>query len=392
MKRLNITFGTILLVLGCFAFSQKAQAVSPPPDGGYPNGNTAEGDSPLFSLISGADNTAIGAGALFSNTSGSNNTATGFQTLNSNTTASNNTANGFRALLQNTTGNNNTANGFQALFSNRTGIENTATGTGALQQNIGGDENTATGTAALQVNTSGMNNTANGFVALLSNTTGGNNTANGSQALQNNTTGSSNIAVGSQAGSNLTTGSNNIDIGALGSAGEANTIRIGKSGIQTKTFIQGIRGATVANGVGVIVGTTGQLGTVQSSRRFKEAIKPMDKTSEAILALKPVSFRYKDEFDPDRIPQFGLLAEDVEKVNPDLVVRDENGDLSSVRYEAVNAMLLNEFLKEHSQVQLLKTTVAQQQKQIETLSIGLQKVSAQLQLTKTAPRTVLNNQ
>src|SRR6266487_1741101 len=333
MKRLNITFGTILLVLGCFAFSQKAQAVSPPPDGGYPNGNTAEGDSPLFSLISGADNTAIGAGALFSNTSGSNNTATGFQTLNSNTTASNNTANGFRALLQNTTGNNNTANGFQALFSNRTG--------------------------------------------------------------------SSNIAVGSQAGSNLTTGSNNIDIGALGSAGEANTIRIGKSGIQTKTFIQGIRGVTVANGVGVIVGTTGQLGTVQSSRRFKEAIKPMDKTSEAILALKPVSFRYKDEFDPDRIPQFGLLAEEVEKVNPGLVARDEEGKIMSVRYEAVNAMLLNEFLKEHRKNQQQEATITQlkkdlqanaalQQKQIDALTAGLEKVNAQLEASKPAPQVVNN--
>ena len=169
-------------------------------------------------------------------------------------------------------------------------------------------------------------------------------------ALLNNR-GSNNIAVGSQAGANLTTGSNNIDIGALGSAGEANTIRIGRSGTQRKTFIPGIRGATVANGVGVIVGTTGQLGTVVSSARFKEAIKPMDNASEAILALKPVTFRYKKELDPDKIPQFGLIAEEVEKVNPDLVVRDEDGKVNAVRYEAVNAMLLNEFLKEHRTVQ-----------------------------------------
>jgi trimeric autotransporter adhesin len=224
-------------------------------------------------------------------------------------------------------------------------------------------------------------------------------------ALLNNKTGSSNIAVGSQAGSNLTTGSNNIDIGALGSAGEANTIRIGRSGIQTKTFIQGIRGATVANGVGVIVGPTGQLGTVQSSKRFKEAIKPMDKASEAILALKPVTFRYKKELDPDKIPQFGLIAEEVEKVNPGLVARDEEGKIMSVRYEAVNAMLLNEFLKEHQKVQELEATIAQlksragkqeaasaqQQKQIEALTEGLQKVSAQIELSKPAPQTVLNN-
>jgi hypothetical protein len=210
-------------------------------------------------------------------------------------------------------------------------------------------------------------------------------------ALLNNR-GSNNIAVGSQAGSNLTTGSNNIDIGALGSSGEANTIRIGKQGTQTKTFIQGIRGATVANGVGVIVGTTGQLGTVQSSRRFKEAIKPMDKASEAILALKPVTFRYKKELDPDKIPQFGLIAEEVEKVNPELVARDEEEKIMSVRYEAVNAMLLNEFLKEHQRVLELEANAARQQKQIDALTAGLQKVSAQLELSKVAPRTVLNDQ
>jgi trimeric autotransporter adhesin len=204
---------------------------------------------------------------------------------------------------------------------------------------------------------------------------------------------------------NLTTGSDNIVIGALGAAGEASTIRIGKPGTQTRTFIAGIRGVTVPSGVGVIVGSNHQLGTVQSSKRFKEAIEPMDKTSEAILALKPVSFRYKHEFDPDRIPQFGLVAEDVEKVNPDLVVRDENGDLSSVRYEAVNAMLLNEFLKEHrknekqqSTIAILKSTdakqeaiIARQQKQIEALTAGLQKVTTQLELRKSAPQTVLND-
>ena len=216
-----------------------------------------------------------------------------------------------------------------------------------------------------------------------------------------NTTGSSNIALGATAGSNLTTGSNNIDIGALGVAGEANTIRIGKSGTQKKTFIAGIRGVTVASGVGVIVGTTGQLGTVVSSARFKEAIKPMDKASEAILALKPVTFRYKQELDPDGIPQFGLVAEQVEKVNPDLVVRDEDGKVMTVRYEAVNAMLLNEFLKEHRNVaeqqkqgcnssSELKTTVAQQQKQIEALTATVQKVSDQVALSKPAPQLVAN--
>ena len=223
--------------------------------------------------------------------------------------------------------------------------------------------------------------------ALFDNTIGNFNTANGFRALQHNRSGSRNIALGFQAGMNLTTGSDNIAIGALGGAGESSTIRIGRPGIppgtQTRTFIAGIRGVTVPSGVGVIVGSNHQLGTVQSSKRFKEAIKPMDKASESILALNPVTFRYKQELDADRIPQFGLVAEDVEKVNPDLVVRDADGKLSSVRYEAVNAMLLNEFLKARCQIDA-------QQKQIEALTAGLQKVSAQLEASKPAPQLVKN--
>jgi hypothetical protein len=212
----------------------------------------------------------------------------------------------------------------------------------------------------------------------------------GADALINNKTGSNNIALGATAGSSLTTGGNNIDIGALGAAGEANTIRIGKS-TQKKTFVAGIRGVTVASGVGVIVGTSGQLGTVVSSARCKEAIKPMDKSSEAILALKPVTFHYKKELDPDGTAQFGLIAEQVEKVNPDLVVRDEDGKVNTVRYEAVNAMLLNEFLKEHRQVQELKGTVAQQQKQIEALTATIQKVSERVELSAPAPQIAAND-
>jgi hypothetical protein len=208
--------------------------------------------------------------------------------------------------------------------------------------------------------------------------------------------------LGSNAGANLTTGSNNIDIGALGVAGESNTVRIGTVK-QTAAYITGINGAIVASGATVIVGTDGHLGTVVSSARFKEAIKPMDKASEAILALKPVTFRYKHELDPDGIPQFGLVAEQVEKVNPDLVARDADGKVNTVRYEAVNAMLLNEFLKEHRKVQELEATVVQQQKdfqetavhqqkQIETLTAGLQKVSDQLEASKPAPQVVADNQ
>jgi hypothetical protein len=182
-------------------------------------------------------------------------------------------------------------------------------------------------------------------------------------------------------------------------AGESNTIRIGTVGVQKTVYLRGISGATVASGVTVIVDTNGHLGTVTSSARFKEAIKPMDKASDAILALKPVTFRYKKELDPDGIPQFGLVAEQVEKVNPDLVVRDAEGKINTVRYEAVNAMLLNEFLKEHRKVQEEEATIAQlkqgfaeQQKQIETLTAGLQKVSAQLELSKPAAQIVADNQ
>ena len=267
-------------------------------------------------------------------------------------------------------------------------LDNTFLGNSALLYD-GGQDNTAVGAYALAHQSDGSGNTALGSHALyntigFSSPSGISNTAAGYNALYSNTTGHDNIAVGYLAGQNLTTGSNNIDIGALGVAGEANTIRIGKSGTQTRTFIQGIRGATVANGVGVIVGTTGQLGTVVSSARFKEAIKPMDKASEVILTLKPVTFRYKKELDPEKIPQFGLIAEEVEKVNPNLVARDEEGKIMSVRYEAVNAMLLNEFLKEHQTVQELK-------KQVAELTAGLQKVSVQLELSKPAPQTVLNN-
>src|SRR5205807_590795 len=203
-------------------------------------------------------------------------------------------------------------------------------GANALYSNTSGGNNIASGIDALYGNKTGYSNTAEGDFALYHNTVGHDNTGNGNQTLFNNTSGNFNVALGNLAGYNVTTGSNNIDIGAPGVAGEANTIRIGKSATQKKTFVAGIRGVTVASGVGVIVGTSGQLGTVVSSARFKEAIKPMGKTSEALLALQPVTFRYKHELDPDGVPQFGLVAEQVEKVNPDLVVRDEDGKVNTV--------------------------------------------------------------
>jgi hypothetical protein len=343
------------------------------------------------------------------------NTFLGDDALINNTTGGSNTATGHLALLTNTTGGNNTATGFQALYSNTTGTYNTATGFDALNHNTSGNDNTATGNDALTLNSTGGNNTATGFQALVNNTTGSENTAIGWAALGNNTTGSGNIALGVSAG-HFTNGNSNIDIGNGGVGGESKHIRIGTAGVQTKTFIAGISGATVANGVGVIVGSNGQLGTVVSSERFKDKIKPMDKASEAILGLKPVTFRYKHELDPDGIPQFGLVAEEVEKVNPDLVARDDQGKVYTVRYEAVNAMLLNEFLKEHRKVEeqtatisavksaaanrdekitRLESTIAEQQKQIASLTESLKqqaaevrKVSTRLETERSTPRLI----
>jgi hypothetical protein len=387
----------IPLVLAWFALSPTVRAVVPAPDGGYPNQNTAEGEDALFSLTTGINNTAIGFQALHDNTTGNQNTANGDAALTNNTIGYGNTANGEAALFSNQIGSYNTAIGLDALFSN-TGDNNTATGVGALGMNTTGINNTASGFQALELNTAGDNNTAIGFNALFSNTTGDKNTAVGNNALLGNTTGSFNIAVGNAAGGNLTTGINNIDIGNSGVAGETKTIRIGKQGTQTATFIAGISGVSVPAGVGVIVGTDGKLGTVVSSARFKEAIKPMDKASEAIFALKPATFRYKKELDPDCLPQFGLVAEDVEKVNPDLIARDDEGKPYTVRYEAVNAMLLNEFLKEHRTVQQQGARIAEQQKQIEALTAmvqeqatQIQKVSDQLALSKSVPRVVVND-
>jgi hypothetical protein len=254
--------------------------------------------------------------------------------------------------------------------------------------------NTAIGFDA-STNTTGYANTATGTEALFLNTTASGNTAYGFVALFNNTIGASNIALGNNAGFNLTTGSNNIDIGNAGLAGEANTIRIGTQGTQTRTFIAGISGAAI-NGRAVMINDNGRLGTAPCSARYKDEIKPMDAASEVILALKPVTFRYKKEIDAERSPQFGLIAEEVEKVNSDLVARDEQGKPYSVRYEAVNAMLLNEFLKEHRKVENLEAMVAQQHKDFEAaltdLKGQIQRVSAQVELSKSAPQTVLNDQ
>ena len=395
ISRSPLRYGLFLipLALAWFALSPTAQAqLSPAPDGGYPNDTTAEGTDALFSLTTGPDNTAIGFDALFSNTTGDSNTATGSIALSTNTTGVRNTANGYAALNSNTTGERNTATGRAAMVNNTTGNNNTADGHDALFSNTTAIRNTASGSFALFSNTTGPNNTAIGYFALFSNTTGNSNTAAGYDALLNNTTGVGNIGLGNFAGANLTTGDNNIDVGSVGVAAETNTIRIGTEGTQTNAYLAGIYQTNIAKGLVVQVDSGGHLGTVGSSERFKDAIKPMDKASEAILALKPVTFHYKKELDPKGVPQFGLVAEQVEKVNPDLVVRDANGKVYSVRYEAVNAMLLNEFLKEHKKVEEQQKEIAALAAQLKEEGTLIRKVSNQLEASKSAPQLVADNQ
>jgi hypothetical protein len=397
------------LALACSALPEKAQAVTPAPDGNYPGGNTAEGQNALFSLTTGGYNAAVGWFSLKSLSTGNFNTGVGAGTLVLNT-ADSNTAVGAAALLLNTIGTQNTALGATALLYNNTGSFDTAIGDRALYNNTTGDHNTAVGTAglgggpALFNNTIGRFNTAVGGAALASNTEGDDNTAIGVGALGNNivgdenvavglnalnnSTGNNNVALGNYAGFGATTGSNNIYIGNQieGTAGESNACYIGS-----------IFNQTSMGGSPVYVDANSKLGTLTSSKRFKENIEPMDKASDALFALKPVTFRYKKEIDPAGKSQLGLVAEEVEKVNPDLVVRDKEGKPYSVRYDQVNAMLLNEFLKEHREVADLKSTVAEQRKGMEAMAAQLQeqaeqiqKVSAQLEAGERVPQVVNN--
>jgi Chaperone of endosialidase len=439
----NIIHGAFaLFAFGALALAPTARAVlpSPTPDGGYPNQNTAEGTGALFqgsgawntalgyqALTNhgsgGSYNTATGANALWDDFSGTYNTATGFEALYEGGTANTatgafallgapqdlggngtyNTADGFKALTHNTdgsrntatgafalfgnqttsdgSGSNNTADGCQALYNSATGGDNTAVGYRALFSNATGDDNTAIGHSALYSNLNGFGNTATGVAALLHNN-GINNTADGAYALNGNTSGANNVALGFQAGENLTTGSGNVCIGAGvgGIAGENNTTRI------RNVY------SSVASARAVYVNSNNKIGALSSSRRYKEDIQPMDKASEALFALMPVTFRYKKDVDPAQALAFGLIAEDVAEINPDLITRDEDGKPQTVRYEAVNAMLLNEFLKEHKTVEEQGAMIARQQKQIEALTAGLQNVSAQLELSKAGPHTVANGQ
>jgi trimeric autotransporter adhesin len=513
MKSKNLILIAVLIT--CLALVRNTQAVSPPPDGGYPGFNTAEGQNALFSLSTGSANTAVGWFSLFSDTAGSFNTATGagallfntadnntaigaaallfsadgldntavgtaallnntasgntavgsgalrnntaggtlgniqgfdvgpnvavgWQALESNTVASANTAIGyqtlqsftagpmgaeqlglctavgFQALANTISGFANSALGYQALINNTEGSSNTATGALALFNNTTGGDNTANGAGALIENTTGDDNTAIGGSALDSNTTGNQNTAIGVNALTNNTSGSANTAAGPFAGTNITSGAGNTVLGVAAGSGITtanNVICIGTGGQNedNSCYIGNIFGAT-SPGTAVLVDVNGKLGTTTSSRRFKEDIKPMDKASEALLALNPVTFHYTT--DRANAPQFGLIAEEVAEVNPDLVVRDKNGHIHTVRYEAVNAMLLNEFLKEHRKVEEQqlritdleanaakhKATISDLSKDLRVLTAQLkeqaaqiQEVSARFEMNQPVTRVALNN-
>src|SRR5256885_765963 len=471
LKQTTSTLSLIALVLACFAFVTHMQAVSPPPDGGYPGGNTAEGQKALLSrttggfntalgwfslkslttgsyntgvgagtlvLNTGDSNTAVGTGALLLNTTGSlnvavgtnalvfndsgtlnnavgalalyhnidgfSNNAFGVAALSSNITASGNTAVGsnalqnndstgngvangntavgFSALNHNIDGSANTAVGEEALSLNDIGFQNTAVGSGALLNNTTGGANTANGRSALSNNTTGFQNIATGHTALVNNTTGSNNTAHGYQALAGNFTGNNNTAMGSNAGTSII-GSGNVCIGQGGS---------GEGGVDDRPYIRNVNtllqnfSAGVSDYVTVRL-SDGRLGhtAVVSSQRYKQDIKPLAAASQALYALKPVSFRLKKEFDPTQALGFGLIAEEVEKVDSALVYRNVKGQVESVRYEMVNAMLLNEFLKEHQKVQEQEAMIARLKRDLRRVKAQVQTISPMLRVAAENP-------
>ena len=307
-------------------------------------GNTAIGTYSLFSVSTGNFNTAVGAGALDLNTADSN-----------------------------------MATGTAALLFNTAGAQNTANGTAALEFNETGSNNTASGAFALFSNTSGFANMADGKEALYNNTTGRAITAIGDSALYYNSTGDQNTALGQGAGFNVTTASNVICIAASG------------ANVSNSCYIGNIAGQTVgAGGTTCYVDNDGKLGVFLSARRFKTDIADMDNASAALLALRPVTFHYKPELDKIGIPQFGFIAEEVAKVNPDLVTHDAKGELSTVRYEAVNAMLLNEFLKEHRVVKEQQREIDALKSEMKKQKALIQKVSTQVEASKAAPQWVHN--
>jgi hypothetical protein len=352
--------------------------------------NTAAGYQALLSNTYGYDNTASGAFALKSNTTGYDDTASGLNALLANTTGFYNTAVGSGALQANSTGFQNTAIGVAALDANTIGGDNTACGAFALQANTTGSSNTASGFNVLNANTTGANNTASGINALMSNTTGNRNTASGKSALQLNTTGSNNIAEGIQAGVNLTTGSNNIDIGNKGATGDNNTIKVGTQGTQAATYIAGIYNVPLT-GNAVVVTSTGQLGVAaQSSERFKTAIAPMGSNTAKLEQLRPVTFHYKQN--PHGALQYGLIAEEVAKLYPELVIRNEAGRIDGVRYDELAPMLLNEAQQQQQKIAAQAAEIQDLKQQLMTHAVqlkGMQQQMAELHAALLKPKAEL---
>lgn len=338
-------------------------------DGLAGHDNTASGVNSLSFDSLGSYNTAAGSAALIYNTDGNYNTAFGAGALSGvsiesdsqGATGSNNTGTGAFALYSYSTGGNNTATGYEALYADTTGNHNTAIGANALYSNTTANFNTADGYATLFSNTTGVQNTASGTQALYSNTSGNYNVASGLDALYGNTTGAANTALGFKAGYNLTTGNNNVDIANQGAAGDASTIKIGTQGTQQTAYIAGIYNVPLS-GSTVVVTSTGQLGVSSvSSERFKTAIVPMGADTVKLAQLRPVSFRLKNDSTGTR--QFGLIAEEVAKVYPELVIRNEKGRIDGVRYDELAPMLLNEVQKRNAaqdaQIRDLKQQVAE---------------------------------
>jgi hypothetical protein len=391
MRKLNLhstTYASLGLLATVLCFGPAADGAQPPDvvtsDG---SGNTAAGSGALQNLTTGTFNTAVGASALSNNTTGYNNTATGNEALLSNTTGGSNTASGFQALDFNTTGNVNTADGAFALISNTTGGANTASGAAALRSNSTGGYNTASGYSALYNNNAGNYNTASGVNALLSNTTGNNNTALGYEALKTSSKGSKNVAVGDGALSALETGGGNIALGAnagskttkgasniyIGSPGlvatESDTIRIGST--QTRTFVAGIADAPMT-GATVVIKSNGRLGVVASSARYKQDIRPLDDMAGKLTQLRPVSFRYKAE---PEATHYGLIAEEVDAVMPELVVRDGENRPESVQYQELIPLLLQQWKAQRELIAQQQDENTQQRALIEKLAAKVDELS-----------------
>jgi hypothetical protein len=420
MKTSIQSLATTTLILVAFAVLPKTQAVVPRPDGGYPGANTAEGENALLSLTTGTFNTAVGFFALENNDLGNYNTAIGAGALFATADSVMNTAVGAGALLLNTGGTNNTATGAFALINNRSGTGNTAIGNQALQDNVAASGNTAVGSLAMLANTDGSFNTSLGDNVLRSNITGAHNTAVGASALFSTTASDANTAVGDFALFSLDGGSNNLAFGRnagwLLESGDGNLYIGADAGITNEsnhTYIANINATSVSGGGTDTVTvdlTTGLLGHLSSSRRYKEEIQSMDSASETLYRLKPVTFRYNKEINARQTLEYGLVAEDVADVDPNLAIRNKDGEIESVRYTAVNAMLLNEFIKEHRRVEELKSAMAQQRKDFEAAivqqqkttealvarlneqEVRIQKVSAQVEARKSGSQMLVENQ